>query len=161
MPNRPKSTGTIRLKSNNPYDPPVIDPQYLLPSSTSRLDTHTSRRYLSTQNDVTILTRAARLLSRIVHTAPLADMLDPAGETEAALDHALHTRDDAGIAERVRQAAETLYHPTCTARMAPLEDGGVVDPFLKVHGIAGLRVVDASVFPTIPSGHTVCSVCTW
>ncbi|KAH9847494.1 GMC oxidoreductase [Lenzites betulinus] len=129
--------GTIRLKSNNPYDPPVIDPQYL-----------------STQNDVTILTRAARLLSRIVHTAPLADILDPAGETEAALDHALHTRDDADIAERVRQAAETLYHPTCTARMAPLEDGGVVDPFLRVYGIAGLRVVDASVFPTIPSGHT-------
>ncbi|KAI0833647.1 GMC oxidoreductase [Trametes gibbosa] len=134
---RPTSTGTIRLKSRNPYDPPVIDPQYL-----------------STKNDLAILIRAARLLSRIAHTAPLSDMLDPAGDADATLDHALNTRDDAVVAKRVRDAAETLYHPTCTARMAPLEDGGVVDPFLRVHGIPNLRVVDASVFPTIPSGHT-------
>ncbi|KAI0636071.1 GMC oxidoreductase [Trametes polyzona] len=134
---RPTSTGTIRLKSSDPYDLPVIDPQYL-----------------STEHDVAVLVRAARLLARIVRTPPLADMLDPAGEDDALLDHALHTLDDAAIAERIRGAVETLYHPACTARMAPLEDGGVVDPFLRVHGIPNLRVVDASVFPTIVSGHT-------
>ena len=46
------------------------------------------------------------------------------------------------------------YHPTCTARMAPLQDGGVVDPYLRVYGVQGLRIVDASVEPEIVSGHT-------
>ncbi|OJT02449.1 hypothetical protein TRAPUB_7016 [Trametes pubescens] len=134
---RPSSTGTIRLKSSNPYDAPIIDPQYL-----------------STPHDVSVLVRALRLLSRIARTAPLADMLDPVGADDAALDHALHTRDDAALAERVRRTAETLYHPACTARMAPRSEGGVVDPALRVYGVEGLRVVDASVFPTIVSGHT-------
>ncbi|KAI0368021.1 GMC oxidoreductase [Pilatotrama ljubarskyi] len=134
---RPTSKGTIRLKSSDPKDPPIIDPQYL-----------------STQHDVAVLVRAARLLARIVRTEPLAGMLDPAGDADADLDHALHELDDAAVAERVRAKAETLYHPACTARMAPKEDGGVVDPFLRVHGIPNLRVVDASVFPTIVSGHT-------
>lgn len=55
----------------------------------------------------------------------------------------------------IRNGVETLYHPCCTARMAPLEDGGVVDTALRVYGIANLRIVDASVFPNITSGHTV------
>ncbi|KAH9902635.1 GMC oxidoreductase [Cubamyces lactineus] len=138
---RPTSTGTIRLKSNNPNDPPIIDPQYL-----------------STEHDVQVLVRAARLLARIVSTEPLASMLDPAGAADAELDHALHTLDDDGVAALVRRKAETLYHPACTARMAPLAEGGVVDPFLRVHGIPNLRVVDASVFPTIVSGHTAAPV---
>ena len=135
---RPTSTGTVRLKSANPHDPPVIDP-----------------RYLSTEHDVAVLVRAARLLAKILHTEPLASMLDPAGKDDAALDHAFHELDDAAVAEGIRRKAETLYHPACTARMAPREEAGVVDPFLRVHGIPNLRVVDASVFPTIVSGHTV------
>ncbi|TFK90489.1 GMC oxidoreductase [Polyporus arcularius HHB13444] len=138
---RPTSTGTIRLKSRNPEDPPEIDP-----------------KYLSTQNDVATLVRAARLLTRILHTEPLASMVDPAGAEDAALDHTFHDLDDAAVADAIRRKAETLYHPACTARMAPKEDGGVVDPFLRVHGIPNLRVVDASVFPTIVSGHTAAPV---
>ncbi|KAI0671884.1 GMC oxidoreductase [Trametes maxima] len=134
---RPTSKGTIRLKSSDPNEPPIIDPQYL-----------------STEHDVGVLVRAARLLARIVSTQPLVSMLDPAADADAELDHALHTLDDAAVAEQVRHKAETLYHPACTARMAPLADGGVVDPFLRVHGIPNLRVADASVFPTIVSGHT-------
>lgn len=95
-----------------------------------------------------------RLLSRIAHTQPLASLLDPAGDADPFLNHNLHELRDDEIAKLVRARVETLYHPTCTARMAPREDGGVVDPFLRVHGIPNLRVVDASVFPTIPSGHT-------
>ncbi|RPD59568.1 GMC oxidoreductase [Lentinus tigrinus ALCF2SS1-6] len=138
---RPTSTGTIRLKSRDPQEPPEIDP-----------------KYLSTSNDVAILVRAARLLTRILHTEPLASMVDPAGAEDAALDHTFHDLDDAAVAEAIRRKAETLYHPACTARMAPKEDGGVVDPFLRVHGIPNLRVVDASVFPTIVSGHTAAPV---
>ncbi|OSC99871.1 GMC oxidoreductase [Trametes coccinea BRFM310] len=134
---RPTSKGTIRLKSKDPNDPPIIDPQYL-----------------TTEHDVQVLVRATRLLARIVSTEPLASMLDPAGDADAELDHALHKLDDAAVADLVRRRVETLYHPACTARMAPKEDGGVVDPFLRVHGIPNLRVADASVFPTIVSGHT-------
>jgi len=47
-----------------------------------------------------------------------------------------------------------VYHPTSTCRMAPLEQGGVVDAELRVYGVEGLRVCDASVFPEIVSGHT-------
>ncbi|KAI0950760.1 hypothetical protein AcW1_007983 [Taiwanofungus camphoratus] len=135
---RPTSTGTIRLKSSDPLDPPIIDPQYL-----------------STPHDIAVFVRAARLLLRIVRAEPLASMVDPSGDSDPALDHNLHELDDAALADRVRAKAETLYHPTSTARMAPQEDGGVVDPLLRVHGVRGLRVVDASVFPTIVSGHTV------
>lgn len=67
----------------------------------------------------------------------------------------MHDKDDAHIEKVVRERLETLYHPTSTARMAPLEDGGVVDHYLRVYGIKGLRVVDASIFPTIIAGHTV------
>ncbi|KAJ8496586.1 hypothetical protein ONZ51_g1036 [Trametes cubensis] len=138
---RPTSTGTIRLKSKDPNDAPIIDPQYL-----------------SSEHDVQVLVRAARLLARIVSTEPLASMLDPAGAADAELDHALHTLDDDAVAALVRRKAETLYHPACSARMAPLAEGGVVDPFLRVHGIPNLRVADASVFPTIVSGHTAAPV---
>jgi len=54
----------------------------------------------------------------------------------------------------MRNYLETLYHPTSTARMAPLADSGVVDARLRVHGVQALRVVDASIYPTIISGHT-------
>jgi len=135
---RPTSTGTIRLKSADPYDSPIIDPQYL-----------------SSQHDIAVLVRAARLIARIVHTEPLASLLDPAGDADPLLNHLMHQQSDDEIADLIRERVETLYHPTSTARMAPKDDGGVVDPFLRVHGIPNLRVVDASIFPIITSGHTV------
>ncbi len=67
----------------------------------------------------------------------------------------LHLKSDAEIAELVKDRLETVYHPTSTCRMAPREEGGVVDAKLKVYGIHGLRVCDASIFPSIISGHTV------
>ncbi|KAK7868161.1 hypothetical protein R5R35_003035 [Gryllus longicercus] len=55
----------------------------------------------------------------------------------------------------VRQMSTTLYHPVGTCKMGPAEDeGAVVDARLRVHGVRGLRVVDASVMPTVPSGNT-------
>lgn len=86
---------------------------------------------------------------------PLASLVDIDGDTSLELHHNLARKSDDEIASMIRRRAETLYHPACTARMAPLEDGGVVDPYLKVFGIENLRVADASVFPTIVSGHTV------
>ncbi len=62
-------------------------------------------------------------------------------------------KDDAAIAEHVRQTSETLYHPVGTCRMGQ-DAGSVVDDRLWVHGIAGLRIVDASVIPIQTTGHT-------
>ena len=98
-----------------------------------------------------------KLCLRIAQTDPLVSLVDEK-ETSSELDHALHASDPANIEQEVRKRTETLYHPTSTARMAPLEEGGVVDPYLRVYGIDGLRVVDASIFPTIIAGHTVCSL---
>jgi len=70
------------------------------------------------------------------------------------LDHRLHLKSDAELEEIVRERVETVYHPTSSCRMAPMDQGGVVDSELKVYGVDGLRVCDASIFPSIVSGHT-------
>ncbi|KAI5115370.1 hypothetical protein M0805_009230 [Coniferiporia weirii] len=137
---RPSSTGTITLNSADPFDPPVIDPNYL-----------------STRNDVAVLTRGLRLALRVSRTPPFSTLLDET-EVDPSLDHALHNLSDLDLEAVVRDRTETLFHPTSTARMARLEDGGVVDAYLRVHGVEGLRVVDASVFPTITAGHTAAPV---
>ena len=79
-------------------------------------------------------------------------MLD-ATFTRADLDHETHLRSDADIEALVRERVETVYHPTSTCRMAPEAEGGVVDDELRVYGVEGLRVADASIFPTIPATH--------
>ena len=109
-------------------------------------------------NDVRTLIRGLRLLDRIAHTEPLLSRLDPAGDADRQLHHNLSKLTDEDLEKLVRENVQTLYHPACTARMAPLDDGGVVDPSLRVHGVPNLRIVDASVFPTIISGHTVSTV---
>ncbi len=95
------------------------------------------------------------MLDKIAHAEPLASIIDPAGDTHPELQHHIGRRSDEELEQFIRQNAQTLYHPACTARMAPLEDGGVVDPMLRVHGIPNLRIADASIFPSIISGHTV------
>jgi len=96
---------------------------------------------------------------KIAQTEPLASHLDATFSRED-LDHNRHTLSDEGIADLVKDRVETVYHPTSTCRMAKHdgegEDGGVVDSQLRVFGIKGLRVCDASIFPRIISGHTVC-----
>jgi choline dehydrogenase-like flavoprotein len=94
------------------------------------------------------------ILNRVMHTAPLADIIDHTA-SDQRLGHWLPTANPTELRAYVRSHLETLFHPTSTARMAPLSDGGVVDGQLRVHGVQSLRVVDASIFPTIISGHTV------
>jgi len=71
------------------------------------------------------------------------------------LDTEHDSATDEELEDIIRQRVETLYHPACTCRMAPEADHGVVDSHLRVYGVKGLRVADASVFPVIVSGHTV------
>jgi choline dehydrogenase len=110
--------------------------------------------YLSTEHDFAVLERGMAIISRVMRTAPLADIIDHT-MTDKRLGTWLPSASPAELREYICKYLETLYHPTSTARMAPLSDGGVVDARLKVHGVQGLRVVDASIFPTIVSGHTV------
>uniref|UniRef100_D8QIH8 Glucose-methanol-choline oxidoreductase N-terminal domain-containing protein n=1 Tax=Schizophyllum commune (strain H4-8 / FGSC 9210) TaxID=578458 RepID=D8QIH8_SCHCM len=130
---RPRSTGSIRLQSADPWAYPVVNPNYL-----------------KDPRDVHTLRRGVRLLTRVAQTPPVSDALD--GEcTRADLDHRLHELSDEELDEVIRQRCETVYHPACTCRMAP---DGALDNNLRVHGVRGLRVCDASAFPTIASGHT-------
>jgi len=70
-------------------------------------------------------------------------------ETCQSLDQDMHKLGDAELDAVIRKRLETLYHPCGTARMGSVHAGGVVDGHLRVHGINGLRVVDASAFPNI------------
>lgn len=106
-------------------------------------------RYLATQHDVEVLVKGIKALLRVTQAEPLASkVVDRTGDGDPKLDHHLYKATRKEIEEFVRQRVNTLYHPTSTARMARKEDGGVVDEELKVYGVRGLRVVDASIFPT-------------
>ena len=127
---RPKSRGRIELASDDPFDHPVIDPQYLADS-----------RDLDTL--VEGVTRAREIGA--------AAALDEYWGRVIRPDESITT--DEGIAEYVRQHASTLYHPVGTCKMG--DDAlAVVDDRLRVHGVDGLRVVDASIMPRITSGNT-------
>ncbi|KAA1477203.1 GMC oxidoreductase [Dentipellis sp. KUC8613] len=134
---RPTSVGTVSLKSTNPFDAPVIH-----------------ANYLSTQHDIDVLVRGMRVLMRIADAPPLGNIIDRAAKSDHDFGHYLSDASDEEVETYVRSNLSTLYHPTSTARMAPLSKGGVVDPKLRVYGIQGLRVADASIFPEIVAGHT-------
>ncbi len=127
---RPESRGTVRLKSPDPRAHPAIAPNYL-----------------STEGDRRVAAAAIRLTRRIVAQSPLAkyrpEEFKPGPQWQS----------DAELAEAAGHVASTIFHPVGTCRMGP-DPASVVDPELRVRGIEGLRVVDASIMPTITSGNT-------
>ena len=127
---RPESRGDVRLKSPDPRDAPAIRPNYL-----------------STEGDRITAARSIELTRRIVAQAPLAQY-NPQ-EVRPGPEYA----SEAELVEAAGQIGTTIFHPVGTARMGK-GPGAVVDHRLKVHGMEGLRVVDASIMPTITSGNT-------
>ena len=127
---RPESRGRISLASADPFDDPVIDP-----------------RYLSEDEDWEVLLDGIELCREIA----AADAFDPYRGEEIVPGPGADTRDD--LREAVREHAETLYHPVGTCKMGD-DDMAVVDDRLRVHGVGGLRVVDASIMPRIVRGNT-------
>ena len=129
-PMRPESKGHVHIASADPRRPPAIN-----------------FNFLSSSVDAELTVRAIRI-ARSIMTAPA---LAPLQLTEIAPGTSRSTDDE--ILDWVRQAAETTYHPVGTCKMGS-DLMAVVDPQLRVHGIDGLRVADASIMPTLTSGNT-------
>ena len=127
---RPLSRGRVDIRSANPGDAPVIDPNYL-----------------SEPEDLRVAAQAIRLTRQIVQAPALAAFAPVEYLPGAALDTEEQLQQAAG------QIGTTIFHPVGTCRMGngPLD---VVDAQLRVHGVAGLRIADASIMPQITSGNT-------
>jgi choline dehydrogenase-like flavoprotein len=126
---RPVSRGTVTLGSRDPAAPPVIDPCFL-----------------SEEEDAQTLLRGVKLTQRIMK-APAFD------EVRGEPLYASGAHDDEALMADIRARADTVYHPVGTCRMGS-DAGAVVDPALRVRGVAGLRIADASVMPSLVSGNT-------
>lgn len=127
---RVHSRGSVRLRSADPTWAPAID-----------------AGYLTDERDLDALVCGVEKTREIASGGPLSDVL----AEEWSPGGAVHTRD--GLRRAVRDSLESLYHPVSSCRMGT-DDDAVVDAQLRVHGVEGLRVVDASVMPTLVRGNT-------
>ncbi|WP_283787850.1 choline dehydrogenase [Bermanella sp. WJH001] len=127
--NKPKSRGRVYVRSSNPHDHPSI--QF---------------NYLQEEVDREGFRDCVKLTREIINQPAFDEYRD--GEIQPGED----VQTDEQIDEFVRSAVESAYHPSCSCRMGE-DEGAVVDSQTNVHGIKGLRVVDSSIFPTIPNGN--------
>jgi choline dehydrogenase-like flavoprotein len=127
---RPRSRGSVMLASKDPLEAPLIDPDFL-----------------GDRDDMERLLRGFKLMRQILQQPALAGL----GGKELAVS--ARAKTDAQIEHFIRDHADTLYHPVGSCRMGkgPLD---VVDAQLRVRGMQGLRVVDASIMPRIVGGST-------
>jgi choline dehydrogenase len=128
---RPESRGHVRLRSSDPFEPPLIQ-----------------SNYLSTELDRRVTIAGMKLARRLLSSAPLAPYYDH--EDFPGPD--VQTDDEFLVA--ATQRAQTTFHPGCTCRMGPATDPlAVVDDRLRVHGLEALRVIDASIMPRMISAN--------
>ncbi|RFO98373.1 choline dehydrogenase [Rhodoferax lacus] len=127
----PTSRGSVTITSSNPLDKPKIE-------------TH----FLTTEHDLRDIVEGSRMVRSIANSKPLCDVLQS--------EHlpGVSVQSDADILKDFRARAGSVYHASCTCAMGVDPAASVVDARLRVHGIASLRVVDASVFPSVTSGNT-------
>ncbi len=134
---RPQSRGSITLASKDPMARPLIDPAFL-----------------SHPEDLNSMVRGFKAMRTLLSQPALA------GHGGQESDASVGVTTDSQIEQFIRNRADTIYHPVGTCRMGPLDsssaDGpqNVVDSQLRVHGLAGLRVVDASIMPRVVGGNT-------
>jgi choline dehydrogenase len=128
----PTSRGSVRIRSNKPQDAPLIQ-----------------ANYLSTEADRQVAADSLRLTRRIAAMPALARY------QPREVKPGVQFQSDAELARLAGDIGTTIFHPVGTCKMGPASDAlAVVDAQLRVHGVAGLRVADASIMPTITSGNT-------
>ncbi len=125
----PRSRGTLRLASGDPMEAPLIDP-----------------RYLSEPEDLEVLAEGSEMVREIMASAAFA------GTVKTEIHPGAHLRG-ADLRREIRNRATSVYHGVGTCRMG-VDERAVVAPDLRVHGIEGLRVADASIMPSITGGNT-------
>ena len=125
---RPRSRGSLRLASSDPLAPPLIDPAFLQDA-----------------DDVRRMVTGFKLMRELLNQPALA--------RHGGIERSAAAKSDAEIEAFIRQHADTIYHPVGSCRMGP-GAMDVVDERLRVRGVQGLRVVDASVMPSIVGGNT-------
>ena len=128
---RPTSRGRITIASADPRQAPVI-----------------TANALGTDHDIGEMLDAVKFLRTLARQPALAAII------EEELEPGPGIADDAALVADIRARSGTVYHPSCTCRMGPDPADSVVDRRLRVHGMEGLRIADASVFPNIISGNT-------
>jgi choline dehydrogenase len=127
---RPRSRGSIRIKSACMADAPAID-----------------LNLVSAEEDMAELVEGAHLLRKFAATKALSQVIVEEFKPGPA------TQSDDGLRDDIRANAYSIFHLCGTCRMGPDDGSTVVDARLKVHGVDGLRIADASIFPTIPAGN--------
>jgi choline dehydrogenase len=127
---QPRSIGTVHIGSTDPVQQALMDP-----------------RYLSAEDDIRLVTHGIGIARRLADAAPLKNLI--VRETRPGID----VRDGDALLEYVRATTATSWHMVGTCKMGQ-DAMAVVDPELRVHGVSGLRVVDSSICPTIPSTNT-------
>jgi choline dehydrogenase len=127
----PTSRGSVTIRSADPLDKPVI-----------------TTNFLSTEHDLRDIVEGSRMVRSIANAKPLVDVMQsehlPGTEVQS----------DEDILKDFRARCGSVYHASCTCAMGPDAATSVVDARLRVHGIQRLRVVDASIFPSVTSGNT-------
>ena len=127
---RPKSRGEVTLNSSSPYDDPKIDP-----------------KFLSHPDDMKDMIAGYKQMMQILNHESFAKY------TENHVMRPIDINDDKDIEQAIREEADTIYHPVGTCKMGN-DEMAVVDNQLKVHGIERLRIIDASIMPTLVGGNT-------
>lgn len=130
---RPKSRGSVKLRSANCKDPALFD-----------------AGSFNNDEDLEILVRGVKESIKILEAPSLARLIKRRALPEVGIEN-----DDEALRDYVRQTAKTVFHPVGTAKMGPTDDPmAVVDTLLRVRGVQGLRVADASIMPQLISGNT-------
>lgn len=128
----PRSRGRILLRSSEPTAPAVIH-----------------ANYFQSEEDVRVMLAGLKIAHEIAQTRAFAELRGP------ELAPATWQRPDSELIQVMRETSETLYHPCGTCKMGPANDEtAVVDARLRVRGVEGLRVIDASIMPTVVGGNT-------
>ncbi len=127
---RPESRGEIKLKSPDPFDAPAV-----------------YSNYRATETDQRTIIAGLKLCRRILATPQMQSFIEAEFEPGSAVE------SDEELLDYARRRGGTVYHPTSTCKMGN-DPMAVVDPELRVHGVDGLRVADASIMPTVVSGNT-------